>query len=220
MVGTHIHIIKTLIKFHPENVFEIGSRDGKDAVCYADEFNIDHKNVLVFEPNPVLAQYIKDTYPNIRVRTEAISSHEGTSSFNCAIVNNRAADDDWTYYGMSSLYDRDLYGDSQKKVRFKKIMVDVKKMSTVIEQLHIDTIDICKIDTEGNSYPVLSSFEKYISIVKTFHIEMEYYPYWENQILAPKVKEFLMKHNFTLITENFIGNTDQSDSIWINNKFL
>jgi FkbM family methyltransferase len=220
MIGTHVHLIRSLKKFQPQNVFEIGSRDGKDAVFYADEFGIAHQYVHAFEPNPALAEYIRNQYPHIQVRQEAISNYDGHSEFNCAIINEQSHESDWMYYGLSSLHDRAEYNTSSDGVMFQKIRVQVRKMSTVLKELAIHSIDICKVDTEGNSFAVLESFGQYIEKVKTFHIEMEYRPYWKGQVLAPTIKNFLEKNNFTLITENFIGNSDQSDSIWVHNNYL
>lgn len=220
MIGTHVHLIKSLKKFHPQNVFEIGSRDGNDAVFYATEFGVDHQRVYAFEPNPTLAQYIRSRYPNVQVREEAISNYDGYSGFNCVIVNEEPNENDWMHYGLSSLYDRAGRNTTAGDILFHRIQVTVRKMSSIIRELGIETIDICKIDTEGNSFCVLESFEQYIEMVKTFHIEMEYRAYWKDQVLAPVIKDFLKKKNFTLLTENFIGNSDQSDSIWINNNLL
>jgi FkbM family methyltransferase len=220
MISDHVKLIKESRRFNPENVFEIGSRDGIDAVYYAEQFNISKGDVFVFEPNPALYKYIKQRYPDINVSPYAICDFEGAANFNCAVIKGNSSHSDWMVYGISSLLSRPLYSDPECDVKFEEIEVPVKKMSTIIKEYGIQSIDICKVDVEGKTYEVLTSFGSDIRLVKTFHLEMEYICYWDNQVLAPQIKTFLEERGFTLVYEKFIENVMQSDSIWVNNVYL
>src|SRR5690349_12462417 len=68
-------------------VYEVGSRDGKDGIELAERI-VDgvlspeqHKNVILFEPNPPQAEIIKQTYPNALVLECAASNKEGSADF-------------------------------------------------------------------------------------------------------------------------------------------
>lgn len=218
MIGTHIHLIKKLNAFTPRNVVEIGSRDANDAMQYASEFNIDPCNVIVFEPNPSLASTIRKQFPQIVVREEAIGREEGEATFHCVIPNGISSADQRMYEGMGSLMERvDNILDRSKMV---DIPINVRKMHSIIRELNLFSIDICKVDAEGTTLSVLKSFERDLEKVKSFHLEMEYRSYWKGQDLAPAIKQFMTQHNFTLLCENYIGNSDQTDSVWVHNRFV
>lgn len=219
MVLTHVHLIKALNTFTPQNILEIGSRDGNDAMIYAKEFGIDDCCVFVFEPNPWLAEAIRSNYPAIHVHQEAIGELETDSVMHCVVPAPEFQQADRTFLGMSTLLER-YELNSIPGVIFKDVVVSMRPMSSVINELKMASIDICKIDTEGTTLSVLKSFDEKISMVKSFHLEMEYSPYWRNQKLAPEVKEFMNTNNFVLLSENYIGNTDQTDSIWVHRDYL
>lgn len=219
MVRSHVHLIKLLNTFKPENIFEIGSRDGNDAKMYATEFGVDDSRVFVFEPNPWLADLIRSKYPAVNVRQEAIGEVETDRVMHCVIPDPESSENDPMILGISSLLERfECY--SITGVIFQDVVVSVRRMSSVMKELNISSVDVCKIDAEGTTLSVLKSFGDKISRVKSFHLEMEYTPYWKNQILAPEIKEFMDAHNFVLLSENFIGNTDQTDSIWVHQSYL
>jgi FkbM family methyltransferase len=219
MIEKHTQLIKSHTNIQPTNVVEIGSRDGKDAIFYKKEFNISDANVYTFEPNPSLIKFIKTNYPNINVIGKAVSINEGKKQFNCAIIDSLSDNKvQWGDYGLSSLGERDLYKTGYNNVKFEKIEVDVIKMSTFMKDNNISHIDICKVDVEGLTYEVLSSFEDRLKDVKSFHLEMEYQVCWENQKLAPFIKSFMIDNGFVMLFETEIGL--QTDSVWINKLYI
>ena len=50
----------------PQNVLEIGSRDGDDAYKLKEYFNIPDSRTYVVEPHPKCIALIKEKYPGIR----------------------------------------------------------------------------------------------------------------------------------------------------------
>ena len=220
MVLTHVHLIRNINTFTPRNVIEVGSRDGKDAMIYAREFGIDDSCVIVFEPNPWLAEIIRLNYPFITVRQEAIGEIESDRMMYCVVPDANSQDCDLMYSGMSSLLERCEPNVMAGRATLEDVVVPVRKMSSLIEQLDIRSIDICKIDAEGTTLSVLKSFGDKITRVKSFHLEMEYRPYWKDQALAPEIKQYMAAFDFVLLSESYIGNTDQTDSIWVHQNFL
>lgn len=220
MVLTHIHFIRNINTFTPRNVIEVGSRDGEDAMIYAREFGIDNSCVIVFEPNPWLAEKIRSNYPAITLRQEAIGEVESERIMHCVVPDAEAEDQDLMYLGVSSLLDRRETYATAGHEPLQDVVVPMRRMSSLVEQLDIRSIDICKIDAEGTTLSVLKSFGDKITRVKSFHLETEYRPYWKNQALAPEIKKYMAAFDFVLLSECYIGNTDQTDSIWVHRDFL
>lgn len=202
-------ILKTTIT--PKNILEIGSRDGNDAkelMCY---FNLTHQDVWVVEPNPNQIDKIKKQYPNFNLIENAIFNEETEHDFYQVI------DDNADYVGVSSLIDRndDFYKKRSKIIKVKTITG--KHLLKIINQ----KIDICKIDVEGLTFEVISSFLDKLNDIKSFHLECEHFEVWKNQKLYEDVKNLLIKNNYKQIFFKYCsGGVLQSDSVWILNDFI
>jgi FkbM family methyltransferase len=194
----------------PEIILEIGSRDGKDANILKDFFKLDDGNVYVVEPNPRQVDVIKNSYPNFNIIDKAIFNEEGFHDF-FAVERDGLK-------GTSSLLNRrdNLY----LRVGAKLIKVNTISGKRLLKIIGKD-IDVCKIDVEGATYEVLESFGSDISKIKSFHIECEHKEVWNDQRLYEDIKDFLINMNFTQIYFKYVNNVVlQSDSIWINNRYL
>jgi FkbM family methyltransferase len=194
----------------PQTILEIGSRDGNDANLLASFFNISPEFIWVVEPNPKQFEEITKKYPNINSLNYAISNEVGSFDFNQV---EGSLDD----IGTSSLMDRvDNFYDN-KSVKIKVDAITGNELLNIIGK----RIDLCKIDVEGMTYQVLSSFGKSIDNIKSFHIECEHKEIWKNQKLYQDVSEFLISEKFTQVYFNYCSNdTVQSDSVWINERFI
>jgi FkbM family methyltransferase len=190
-------------------IFEIGSRDGKDAKFLSD--NLNSEFVYTFEANPDCHSLIQETYPQFNNIYGAISNYQGESTFNMVVSS------DWEAVGTSSLKNRN---DNWYEDKSKKINVPVNTIENFIEDQGIsEMIDLVKIDTEGCSFEVLDGFGKKINHVKLFHIENETFAYWEGQRLANEVGEFLNKKGFLLIHSYNFGE-NSVDEVWINGNIV
>lgn len=209
-VVDYIDVINEKTNLKPNSVLEIGSRDGYDAENLRLAFRIKRNNVWVVEPIPSQVKIIKQNYHGINVLEFAISDKNEKLQFNK--VNDKSL------IGVSSLLNRidNLYD----KVDSEKIIVECitgEKLLDIINQ----EIDICKIDVEGLTYEVLTSFGKQINKIKSFHIECEHRPVWNNQKLYDDVADYLVEHGFVLSNFNYVeGDTLQSDSIWVQFRYL
>jgi len=183
-------------------VWEVGSRDGKDAEEMAKrifsgqpEWFWTNARVVALEPNPAQAKVIRENYPEIEVFEIAASNFKGSAPF-------------MVYHG-----DEGAVGSSSLRLDWKEddleghqISVETDKLSNLIGD---EEIDIMKIDTEGHSMEVLEGLGDKLTQVKAYHIETEK---WTDSNI--KVKAYMMSHGYTLVdeTEQYGGMPDQ---VWV-----
>lgn len=194
--------VQNLSIIKPTNFVEIGSRDGYDTNYMANHFGIRHNQCIVFEPNPDSCRNIMSAYPNFRIFNNAISSEAGIKDF--YIDSNNVG-------GCSLLKQVDL---DQKSIK-----VECIDMASVISNLELEHIDICKIDTEGTSLDVLKSFGEKINIVRSIQLESEIEKSWEGQSLYVDIKDFLQNNNFIEVLFCRLGHT-QIDAFWVNGDYI
>lgn len=191
-------VIEDFITFVPQNFVEIGSNDGNDADLVSENHHIKKENCYVFEPIPELCQEIIKNYPDFKTFNNAVSSTTGTQKFNVNLKN----------LGASSLLEK------QRGDDYMKIDVECIDMKSVISQMNLNTIDLCKIDVEGSTLDVLESFGEFINRVKVFQIENEHQQSWKKQFTYDDVRNFLEKKEFIQIFFVLQRNS-QSDSVWV-----
>lgn len=182
-------------------VWEVGSRDGRDAVELAERiFDGDptwfwsHATIVCLEPNPMQADIIRSEYPEIEVHQIAASDQKGSAPF-------------MVYEG-----DEGAIGSSSLNLQWKddlpghQITVDTDRLENLIGD---EQIDIMKIDVEGHSVAVIEGLGDKIKQVKLFHIETEK---WTDSNI--KMKAIMTGKGFTLVdeSEQYGGMPDQ---VWI-----
>lgn len=182
-------------------IWEVGSRDGRDAVELAEriykgskEYFWYNARIVALEPNPMQADIIRSEYPEIEVMELAASNSHGSAPF-------KVYEGDEGMVGSSSLR-LDWKGDASGK----QIIVQTRTLDELVGD---EQIDIMKIDVEGHSVEVLDGFEQRLKQVKIFHIETER---WTDSNV--KVKAFMTARGFTLVdeTEQYGGMPDQ---VWV-----
>lgn len=152
-------------------VYEVGSRDGKDGIELAERIfdgpadRLDHKGVVLFEPNPPQAKLIKKNYPNAILLNLAASDKNGTAKFlQISDPKNEAA------VGSSSM---DLRRRDTKPGNKTVITVNTERLDAVMGNLKHSNVDIMKIDAEGYTYPILQGLGSRLADVKVLHLETE-----------------------------------------------
>lgn len=184
-------------------VWEVGSRDGNDAVEIAKRIydgNPDwfwtHAEITALEANPDQVKIIKKKWPEIEVIQIAASDAKGSAPF-------------MVYEG-----DEGAVGSSSLNLRWKED--DLPGHQIIVETDTLDNlvpagqqIDIMKIDVEGHSVAVMEGFIEKYKQVKVFHIETEK---WTDSNI--KMKAYMMGHGYTLVddTEQYGGMPDQ---VWV-----
>jgi hypothetical protein len=189
------------------NIFTIvdaGSMDGNDAVILWNEFPYTKSYAIEGLYNNYI-KFIKDK-PNIIGINEVISSYDGEIIYYEKDIN-----------GIHGIYDRgNQYGN-------KKILLPCLKMSTIINKYNIKNIDILKIDVEGATYDLLLSLEDYLQHIKIMHIETETFAFFSGQKLHNDTCTYLKNNNFECVDITFceiLPLKYQSDSVWINKKYI
>lgn len=183
-------------------IWEVGSRDGKDAIEIAKRiYDGDlatfwaHARLTCLEPNPDQAKLIRREYPEIEVIQVAASDAKGSAPF---IIYEGNAD----AVGCSSLNLRwkedDLPG--------HEIAVDTDRLENLIGD---QQIDIMKIDVEGHSVAAVEGLGNKVRQIKILHIETEK---WTDSNI--KMKPIMSNHGFILVdeSEQYGGMPDQ---VWV-----
>ena len=145
-------------------VWEVGSRDGRDAVEMAtriydgiEDWFWSYAKIVALEPNPDQAKIIEKNYPEMEVMKLAASNQKGEAPF---VI----------YAG-----DEGAIGSSSLNIHWKEdlpghvITVKIDRLDNLIGD---EQIDIMKIDTEGHSMEVLEGLGDKLKQVKVFHIEL------------------------------------------------
>ena len=183
-------------------VWEVGSRDGRDAVEMATRIYAGDPNwfwtrsrVVALEPNPAQAKLIEQEYSEVDVMQVAASNQKGFAPF---IV-----------YGG----DEGAVGSSSLNLRWKEddlegniITVPIDRLDNLIGD---EEIDIMKIDVEGHSLEAIEGLGDKLKQVKVFHIETEN---WTDS--AIKMRAFMSSHGYLLVddTQQYGGMPDQ---VWV-----
>jgi FkbM family methyltransferase len=205
-----------------DNVYEIGSLHGHDAEKMRTPFNVKPSNVYVFEAHPTFSEEIKKNYPEFNVVNNAVSNKNGYIKFN-AVEQDNVGISSLREYSKSMINKNEMNG-HYHNLEYNQIEVKCVRMDTWIEENDIKSIDILKIDVEGCTYECLESFGLKLNIIKLMHIEAEHIECWENQILYEDIKKHLENNNFQLLEIVIAGppwaKEQQSDSVWINKKYL
>jgi FkbM family methyltransferase len=193
-----------------KTILEIGSRDGHDANTLKVLSNVSDESVWVIEPNPNQCEIIKKNYPNFNLIDMAISDKDGVIDFYQVIGNDGDV-------GTSSTLNR--ADDWYIKMGAKKINVN---SITGISLLKIidKKIDLCKIDVEGLTYEVLTSFGDHIKNINSFHLECEHREVWKNQKLFDDVSEYMTEMGYVLLFSSYNNGNLQSDTIWVNKNMI
>lgn len=180
-------------------IFDIGSRDGIDAIFLRD--NIPNSIVYAFEACPTEYLLHKDRVEkqNVNWFNLAIYNYDGS-----IVIHEKAIGS-----GIHSVRDRGQeYGN-------KTVTVPCMRVDTFCDKYNIKP-NVVKIDVEGCSMEVLESFGSYLKYVDIFHVESEEIKYFKDQVLQKDVFEFLERNNFKQIMYSSLGNFKQHDSVWIN----
>ena len=210
-MDNYAKLIKELTTIIPKTILEIGSLHGHDANTLKTLFELLDSDVWVVEPNPTQQLQIINDYPNFNLIKNPIFNKKEIHDF--YLINGYDA-------GTSSLFDRvdtwyELHGNGLEKIKLQTITG--KELIELIKT----PVELCKIDVEGLTYEVLESFGDSIDLIYSFHIECEHKEVWKNQKLYDEIEKFLENKNYFRLYFKWVADGDlQSDSIWVNKKYL
>jgi len=197
--------------FKPSNVFEIGANYAQDAEYLRKRFGLKESDIYIFEPHSAIIKAVRELY-NFNTYDLAISNHNGRAMFHAIDIENN----EYRNSGISSLK-RGLTTDSRN---FIDIEVEVVRMDAFIRENEIGSIDFLKLDVEGANYEVLEGFGDELSRVKAIQVEGEYRQYWEGQKLYWDIEQLLKQNNFELVHFSLSDDGVQSDSFWVQKRYI
>ena len=200
-------VVQNILDFKPQNIFEIGSRDGHDTQYLKDVLNIDDSNCYIFEAHPHCYKQIKEQYKTFNTYHCAITNETKQVEFNAGLVGLENC------IGCSSM----LQEAAHRSFKSEKVIVDGWRFSDIYKHLNLTNIDLVKMDVEGHAMEVLEGFGDILNEVKLLQLELEHKEAWVNQKLYPDVAEFLINNNFEQLVFIRTGH-DQSDSVWVNKQ--
>lgn len=210
-MALYADLVEKFCTFKPSNVFEIGANYAQDAEYLRKRFGLNESDIYVFEPHCDIIRAIREIY-KFNSYDVAISNYNGKAIFHAIDIENN----EYENSGISSLK-KGLTTDSRN---FSDVEVAVTRMDDFMLQNNIEAIDFLKIDVEGANYEVLEGFGDELSKVKSIQVEGEYRQYWEGQKLYWDIEELLKRHDFELV--HFLLSADgvQSDSFWIQKRYI
>lgn len=206
------NLYKQYFNVLPQNVLEIGSRDGNHAEELRLLANLPPQQIFVVEPHPESAKRIRTTYPDFKTYECAIYNKPAILNFNA--IPYIAGDDD--VVGCSSLLARNeqfisyLYNNPE---HWTKVIGITGTM--LLELINQTYIYLAKIDVEGATYEVLESFGDNIMLFKMLHLELEKVSLWDTPHSADDIRKLLTYYGFE---EVFCQDAwaVQQDSVWRN----
>jgi FkbM family methyltransferase len=197
--------------FKPSNVFEIGANYAQDAEYLRKRFGLKESDIYIFEPHSEIIKAVRDLY-NFNSYDVAISNHNGRAVFHAIDIENN----EYKNSGISSL----KKGLTTNSRNFTDIEVEVVRMDSFIRENKIKSIDFLKLDVEGANYEVLEGFGDELSRVKAIQVEGEYRQYWEGQKLYWDIEQLLKQSDFELVYFTLSDDGVQSDSFWVQKRFI
>lgn len=193
-------------------IFELGSRDGMEAISLANYYY--NASVVSFECNPmtypILESNIKN-YSRLSSYQYAVSDTNGVIDFYQSVHGNP---------GSSSIFKKTGEYDYIENLIQHKISVRSTTLSTFLDSYDKKNIDIIWADLQGAELKALGGMGDYIKDVKFIYTEVEYGSIYQNQALYSEIKDFLESKNFIekhkdVVIENWWG-----DAIFVNKNLF
>ncbi len=173
-------IINVLKKNCGDNliIFDVGSHLGETVELFSKNFNI--KKIHCFEASNINFITLKDNLNKNKLMDICVLNNVGIGDIEGKnFLNQTEESSSSTINGFnehSNYLQRKLKILNIKKIDnfFKKIPINIIKLSTYIKKKKITNIDILKIDTEGFELNVVKSLEDCNNIVKNIYFEHHY----------------------------------------------
>jgi FkbM family methyltransferase len=188
-------------------IVDAGSRDGDDAQWILERLPAkEDVQVICVEARKNAAEAIQEKYPNFLVFATAVSDFVGSSKF----VEMTEEE----FSGSSSLM---MERQTAYATPSAIITVPVTRLDIIIPS---GTIDILKIDVEGQSVPVISGMGERMHDVLLAHIETETpeRKAWGEPSNNLKVMKVMQDLGFSLANVSYQWGWSLQDQIWINTR--
>ena len=159
-------------------IFDVGSHLGETVKLFSGNFDI--KKIHCFEASNINFIILKDNLVKNKLIDICVLNNLGvgdvegknflnqTEESSSSTINTFNKDSKYLKKKLKILNIKDTDN------FYKKIPIDIIKLSTYIEKNEITNIDILKIDTEGFELNVIKSLENYSQIVRNIYFEHHY----------------------------------------------
>lgn len=164
-------------------VVNLGSRDGNEDVCFAQNFP--KARIISFEPNPETYQtVVSTTSPHVSITpcNLAATEFDGTIDFYQNKTGNHGAS---SIFKKSGLYD---YIESYKQ---EVIQVRSVRLDNFLSSIGVRKVDLLWADTQGAELSAFRGMGELMNSVKCVNTEIEYKPIYAGQPLYDEVRSFL-----------------------------
>jgi len=188
-------------------IVDAGSRDGDDAQWLLKKLPVQKDvQVICVEARKNAAEAIQQKYPNFLVFATAVSDFVGNAKF------VEMTEDEFS--GSSS-----LMMERQNAYATESVIIDVP-VTRLDMILPSGTIDILKIDVEGQSVPVISGMGNRMQDVLVAHIETETpeRKAWGEPSNNLEVMKVMQDLGFSLANVSYQWGWSLQDQIWINTR--
>lgn len=192
-------------------IFDIGSRDGRDAIAIKEALHAEQ--VLVFEAHPDCAKNTKAAFPELLVYHFAVTDNDGETDFQVVRSDNE------TLVGCSSIHADKILQKPEFDGTMTVERVKTVRMDSFLEDRAFPrSIDVVKIDTEGFSWQVLRGFGDWLFHVKLLHVETELEATHPEHRNNEKVAELLRECGFVLVDTTYEWGPGIEDQLWVNQR--
>lgn len=182
-----------LIKGQKPVVFDVGANTGQSIDLFRRTLHA--PNIISFEPNPALAEHLKQKYADNGVVIErmALGSSEGTDRFNIFERDDLSS--------MLELH-RDKRNPFSNTALKRTISVAITTVDLYVTKYGFEFIDLLKIDTQGFDLEVLRGAvgmlkQRAVGIVL---VEVNFTPFYLNQANFGDIERFLAENGYGLLT--------------------
>ncbi len=206
------HRLDLIQKLLPENpvVFEAGAFNGKDTVTFAERWP--KGSIFSFEPNPT--RFVEVTnraarYSHVHVTQSAVGAMNGYIAF---YVCHGTGGSSPSFEGASST----LPPSDDMKVHYQGpvIQVPIIRLDDWCVKNGVDHIDFMWIDVEGGELSLLKGAKNILKKVDVIYTETNHFAFRKGMTLYPKLKAFLEKSGFRLLSHWYRKNL-QGDAIFV-----
>ena len=196
-------------------VIEAGTGNGEDIIHYSGMYP--KGTFYAFEPN--LRQYkivqgLLNTYNRTNVELFANALGEKTGDILKLHVSDRF-NEPW---GSSSLLKPKEHLKHHPQITFNEV-IDVKivNLDDFIKKKNISMIDYLELDLQGMEPAVLKAAPNILKITKNLYTEINLIEQYENNILYPEYKKYLLGAGFKIIREEI---NENDGNVLLKNKNL
>lgn len=214
-------IMKIINRLHVqtkiEEIWEIGSRDGRDSKKMSETFPM--ARIIAFEPNletfELVEQVAMNSFGKIDAFNIALSDADGEITFYKIDTDRTVTSWPDGNPGASSIFVANNLSDIEKYVQVP-VEVMANRAKTLIQEKRARIPNLIWIDAQGAEGKILKGFEETLSSVDFIYVELSLVELYLGQPLASEIVEFLSRNFYW--HSNLSRGYLQFDAFFVNKK--